>query len=77
MSEFKQGDYITVTKFTYEKDCDYFKIGQVYKVRHVRWDGDVYVCGIGLQLAGKQIKKLEDNPLNRLLYPELDWSKND
>lgn len=78
MSEIKEGDYVIVTKFDYDTDQEHFEIGKAYRVRSVRWDKAVHVDHTYLQLLPSQIiKKPEDNPLNRLLYPELDWSKND
>ena len=77
MSEIKEGDYVIVTKFLCDSDNTYFKIGKAYRVRSVRLDKAVHVYHTDLQLNPSQVKKLEDNALNRLLYPEVDWSKND
>lgn len=76
MREIREGDYVIVTKFTYDEDHKYFEIGKIYRVVHVLSRGFIYVDKIGLRLTPEQVVRIpNDNPVNRLLYPEVDWSK--
>jgi hypothetical protein len=70
---FKVGDKVKFTKLLMA-DSNYFSTGKVYTITNCYLDmKDTYLLNdILLYAYGHQLKKvIEDNPINRLLYPEL------
>jgi hypothetical protein len=68
--KFKVGDIVRYVKHGYENDQNYFIIGNVYKITNLRNEVDCFLNDITLYVFGYQIEKIENNKLNRVLYPE-------
>lgn len=65
---FKVGDYVVCIN---NNDVN-LRIGEVYTVEKV-FTETLRPKGRYLNFYKRRFKKLEDNAINRLLYPELDW----
>jgi hypothetical protein len=78
---YKIGDLVVYVAHSdsHPTDKEVFKIGKVYKVKKLdEINPHVLILGIKHkinQVFDYQVKKLENNAMNRLLYPEVDWSK--
>jgi hypothetical protein len=81
-SQFKKGDFVIYARH-FDKsdhhawvDAKYFVIGKVYEIRKK----DETVCyfeGVSRQVSYRQIEKIPDTKLNRVLYPEAFGGNND
>lgn len=78
---FKVGDLVVYVahSVSHPTDKEIFKIGKVYRVKKL---GEINPNVLTLnnkhkinQVFSFQVKKIENNAMNRLLYPEVDWSK--
>jgi hypothetical protein len=70
---FKVGDKVKFTKLL-RADSNYFSTGKVYTITNYKLDiKDTYLLNdILLYAYGHRLKRvIEDNPMNRMLYPEL------
>jgi hypothetical protein len=74
---FKVGDYVICidNSDTYTYEC--LKLGKAYIVSYV-FDRILAVKGAeDISFHHKRFKKIEDNAVNRILYPEVNWGNNE
>ena len=81
-SQFKKGDFVIYARhfdkdvYHAQLDTKYFVIGKVYKI--LRKGGNLYfIEGVSRQVSYRQIEKIHDTKLNRVLYPEAFGGNND
>lgn len=80
---YKVGDLVVYVahSVSHLTDKEVFEIGRVYQVKGLgNFNPKVLFLNNNHkinQVFDSQVKKIENNAMNRLLYPEVDWSKYD